>query len=218
MVNVSEVHVCFSQYDNDSLRIDMVNAVFDVLEECTVETDSIDDFEEVKGFSEKKNDRIRGMHRNNLIVAIKADSEEVLQLLRCRDIIQALPLYLEKKGKTMLAYYELTNHAIDQKCEIIDDETYIRIYSDEMKEHFQGLPYNDFIYKVRTGKTQFAAIHYDGATSRFDYGEVVATTIKEVRDYLASPEHDFQYTFRGTAEQVYEKLFQLRRRVEPKRS
>ncbi|MBC1604501.1 hypothetical protein HCJ39_07220 [Listeria rocourtiae] len=214
MVNVSEGHVCLSKYGNDSLRIDIINDAFDVLVECTVETDSVYDFEGVKGFSEQENNKIYRMHSYNLIVAMDRQAKEIVQFLQGRDIIEESPVYFEKNGKRMLAYYKLTDQAITQKCDIIDEDAYTRVYTDEMQESLYGLPYNDFIYKVKDGVMDFAAIYFNKEHSYFEYGTTVASTLEEVRDYLVSQAYQIKYCFHGTDEQVDQKLFQLRRRVE----
>ncbi|MBC1491019.1 hypothetical protein [Listeria booriae] len=118
-----EVNICFSQYDNESLRIDLASATFDLIISCTTETND-DEFEEIPYFNESENNEIRTMHCHNLIASINCKNQRAIDALIENGIIHEKPLYKQKNGRQMLAYYKLTRYGIEQKCKIIDEEEF----------------------------------------------------------------------------------------------
>lgn len=214
--NKEKQAIVFCEYDNDSLCIKVINEFYEVVVTCTEQTDAIEDFEEVRGLSENKNNELRGMHRYNLIVAIDKDNELALSILRQNNIIQPLPEYVEKAEDKWLAFYKLTEFVIDQKCQIIDFDYYQQANIDVLNEVFAGLPFTDLIYRFEGGYVDFAAIRFEGNDSYFVHGNIAASQLDDIQEYLIDTDNQCDYEFHGSANEVYEKLSLLRRIVNQK--
>lgn len=139
MVNSLAVNICFSQYDNDSLRIDLASTTFELLMTCTTQTNEIEDFKDIRGFTETKNNEIRMMHAYNLIIAVNTKHSSAISILIERGVIQAKPVYYQNEGNQMLAFYALTRYAIEQKCKIIDEEEFLVMSLKDMEEILPGV-------------------------------------------------------------------------------
>ncbi|MBC1937762.1 hypothetical protein HCA69_15440 [Listeria grandensis] len=144
MVNNCGYNVCFSQYDNASLRIDLASETFELLLTCTTETNEIEDFENIRGCTEAENDEFLKMHAYNLIIAINTKHQFIIRILSELGVIHAKPSYLQLEGEhvedfQMVAFYALTNHGIEQKCKIIDEEDFQTPSLEDMEGMFRGV-------------------------------------------------------------------------------
>ncbi|MBC2080895.1 hypothetical protein HCA99_16815 [Listeria booriae] len=205
--------ISFREYSNESLCIELIDSAFDVVLECTVETNAIDDFEDIREFSERKNDKIRGWHRQNLIVAVDWKNELVLKILKNRDIIQALPIYMEKDEDRILAFFMLTKYGIEQKCQIIDEYTYTRLTEKREGHVFYDSLYTDLIYKTSNGLTDFAVFYFNPDEAGLLYGQTKEKTPEGIRSYLESLMGQILYEYHGAPELIDQKLIRLSSRV-----
>lgn len=131
-----EVHICFSKHENEALRIDIVSEAFEQLETCTIATEAHNGYQDQKGLSEAENRQYRVRHLLNLIVGINLKNPEAIVFLQEQGIIGVGMAYCDKD--LGVGYYYLTEDAIDQKADIVDeDAAYDDYYNQKVRDYFQ---------------------------------------------------------------------------------
>ncbi|MBC1937764.1 hypothetical protein HCA69_15450 [Listeria grandensis] len=133
-----EVHICFSRHKNEALRIDIVSQSFERLDTCTIATDAYRKYQDQHDLSENENRNLRVRHLLNLIAGLDLKKPKAIALLQECGILEKRMAYREKVRGRDVGYYHLTENAIDQKSDIVDeDERYDAFFSKQVRQYFK---------------------------------------------------------------------------------
>ncbi|MBC1798449.1 hypothetical protein HCA55_17050 [Listeria booriae] len=131
-----EAYICFGRHENEALRIDIVSKYFERLETCTIATEAHNSYQDQKGLSEAENRKYRVRHLLNLIVGINLKNSEAIVFLQEQGIIEVDMAYCDKD--LGVGYYYLTEDAIDQKADIVDEDgLYDAFFSKQVRQYFK---------------------------------------------------------------------------------
>ncbi|MBC2370349.1 hypothetical protein HBP99_17245 [Listeria booriae] len=134
----NEAYICFSRHANEALRIDIVNGSFERLETCTIATGPCRKYQEQADLSEEENRKLRVRHILNLIAGLNLKKPETIAFLQEHGILEKEIAYREKVRGRDIGYYHLTEDAIDQKLDIVDeDEKYDAFFSKQVRRYFK---------------------------------------------------------------------------------
>ncbi|KGL46358.1 hypothetical protein EP56_01850 [Listeriaceae bacterium FSL A5-0209] len=184
-----EDHICFSRHKNEGLRIDIVSDALERLETCTIETDAYRKYLDQDGLSEEENRKIRVCHLLNLIAGFDLKKTATIAFLQENGILETGMAYRETVNGRDIGYYYLTEEAIDQKADIVDEDAmYDDFFSEQVRHYFKLVKAGD--------------------------GDIESTkTRRNIENGIQSTGFPLHYLKDGKKEQVVKKFLYFRKRV-----
>lgn len=184
-----EAHICFSRHKNEALRIDIVSDLFERLETCTIETDAYRKYQDRDGLSEDENRKIRVRHLLNLIAGLDLKKPKAIAFLQEAGVLEKGIAYREMVNSRGVGYYYLTEEAIDQKGDVVDEDAmYDDFFSGQVRQYFK-------LVKENKGDIESAKMK------------------RNIENKMQSIGFPLHYLKEGKKEQVVNKLLYFRKRV-----
>ncbi|KGL43597.1 hypothetical protein [Listeria newyorkensis] len=184
-----EAHICFSRHKNEALRIDIVSGALERLETCTIETDAYRKYLDQDGLSEDENRKIRVRHLLNLIAGLDLKKTKAIAFLQENGILETGMAYRETVNGRDVGYYYLTEEAIDQKGDIVDEDArYDDFFSWQVRQYFKLVKENK--------------------------GDIESTKTRlDIENRIQATGFPLHYLKEGKKEQVVKKFLYFRKRV-----